>query len=155
MRAALVVYATRNGSTREVAEAVAHRMRTSGATVECRDARGVRGPVDDVDLVVVGGPLYSGRWHRDARRFLKQHRYELTAVAVFAMGPRTDTTEGWVRARLQLDQALAKLPWLSPTSVTVFGGVDPPATHAGRDLRDWDTIDRWAARLVAGDDPAG
>src|SRR5271169_5073510 len=47
------------------------------------------------DLVVFGAPLYSGRWHRDARRFLRRHRRELAAVpvAVFAMGPRTGTEE--------------------------------------------------------------
>ena len=145
----LLAYATRNGSTREVAEAVAATLREHDAQVVLLPARAAREPVAGYDLVVLGAPLYSGRWHRDAHRFLRRHREELAGVpvAVFGMGPRSDTEDAWQRSRAQLDRALAKRSWLAPVAVTVFGGVDPPGRggRERRDLRDWDTIRAWAA----------
>lgn len=146
---ALVVYATKNGSTQQVAEAIADTLRASGVSAECQPARRVRSAVTGFGLVVLGAPLYSGRWHRDADRFLKRHRPGLPPTAVFALGPRHDDPEAWQRSRAQLDRALAKHAWLEPTSVAVFGGVDPPGKHSARDLRDWAAISRWTAQLTA------
>ncbi len=110
MSGALVAFATRNGSTQAVAEVVAATMRAAGETVELRPAREVRRPLGECHLVVLGAPIYSGRWHGDAHRFLKRHRRELgrVPVAVFAMGPRSATEEGWRRSREQLDRAFGK-----------------------------------------------
>jgi menaquinone-dependent protoporphyrinogen oxidase len=149
----LMAYATKNGSTRQVAEAVTAAMREAGAQVTALPARQVRESAAGYDLVVLGAPLYSGRWHRDAHRFLKRHRRELAVVcvAVFGMGPRTDTEEAWGRSRAQLDQALAKRAWLAPVAVTIFGGVDPPGRgkRPRRDLRDWQAIHTWATETLA------
>jgi menaquinone-dependent protoporphyrinogen oxidase len=151
MNRVLVVFATKNGSTREVAEAIAAVMRSDDVDVEIATAREAKGSVGDRDLVVVGGAIYSGRWHRDAHRFLKRHREELAAmpVAVFGMGPRVEDAEAWRHSREQLDRALARRPWLSPRAVTVFGGVDPPrrADRPRRDVRDWDAIRAWSRDL--------
>jgi len=149
----LVAYATKNGSTQQVADAVAVAVRERSAQVTLLPARAAGESVAGYDLVVLGAPLYSGRWHRDAHRFLRRHRRELAAVpvAVFAMGPRTDTEEAWQRSRAQLDRALAKRDWLNPVAVTVFGGVDPPGRgkRPRRDLRSWETIHAWAAHALA------
>ena len=108
----LMAYATKNGSTQQVADAVAVALRERGAQVTLLPARAAGESVAGYDLVVLGAPLYSGRWHRDAHRFLRRHRRELAAVpvAVFAMGPRTDTEEAWQRSRAQLTG-----PWPSAT----------------------------------------
>jgi menaquinone-dependent protoporphyrinogen oxidase len=147
----LVAYATKHGSTREVAEAVSGALRAEGVQVDFRPARDVRGPIGDRDLVVLGAPIYSGRWHRDAHRFLKRHRKELLAVpvAVYGMGPRNPGEEAWQRSRDQLDRALAKRGWLRPTAVAVFGGVDPPKREGKRrrDLRDWEAVRIWATSI--------
>ena len=149
----LVAYATKNGSTEQVAEAVAVALRERGTQAALFPARAVRESVAGYDLVVVGAPLYSGRWHRDAHRFLRRHRRELAAVpmAVFAMGPRSDIEDAWQRSRAQLDRALAKRDWLIPVAVTVFGGADPPGRgkRPRRDLRNWETIHAWAADVLA------
>lgn len=91
----IVVYATKHGSTQQVAGAVADALRAHGAQLTLGPARAMRDPVAGYGLVVLGAPLYSGRWHRDAHRFLKRHRGELAAVpvAVFGMRPRSDTPE--------------------------------------------------------------
>jgi menaquinone-dependent protoporphyrinogen oxidase len=151
MTAALVAYATKNGSTREVAEAIADVLRTRGLTTTVAEAGRMREKLDGYDLIVLGGAIYSGRWHSGARRFLRRHRRELgtLAVAVFGMGPRQDTPESWESSRSQLDRAMSKHAWLQPVAVTVFGGVDPPTKREHRDLRDWDVIRAWAETLPA------
>src|SRR6059058_1597122 len=84
----LIAYATKHGSTREVAERVAERLRAHGLDVEVQATGGIR-ELDDYGAVVLGGALYMGRWHDAARGFLKRHRTKLAAmpVAVFGMVP--------------------------------------------------------------------
>ena len=149
----LVAYATKNGSTEQVAEAIAATFQEQGAQVTLLPARKTRSPVTGYDLIVLGAPLYSGRWHGDGRRFLKRHRRELAGmpVAVFGIGPRNDTEDAWRQSRAQLDRALARYGWLDPAGVTVFGGVDPPGrgNRERRDLRNWEIIRAWAAQAAA------
>ena len=151
----LVVYATKHGSTKAVAETIATELQANGIHVEVRPARAAREPVTGHDLIVLGGAIYSGRWHHDAHRFLKWHRKELATVpvAVFGMGPRENQPESWQRARAQLGRALAKRPWLTPAAVAVFGGADPPGRddrNGRRDFRDWVAIRRWADAVAHG-----
>jgi menaquinone-dependent protoporphyrinogen oxidase len=150
MADALVTYATKNGSTAEVAEAIGEALRRQGLTVTVAAASRVRDAVDRYDLIILGGAIYSGRWHSAAHRFLRRHRRELDTppVAVFGMGPRTDTEDAWSASRAQLDRALGKRPWFHPVTVTVFGGVDPANKKKDRDLRDWDAIAAWAETVA-------
>ena len=75
---ALLVYATKHGSTREVADAVAGELRTAFGDVDVLEA-GSAPPPAGYDAVVVGGPMIMG-WHRDAERYLKKHRDQLASV---------------------------------------------------------------------------
>lgn len=151
MPSALVVYGTRHGSTRQVAERVGEALSGRGVVTVVRPARTVRHALDPCDLVVVGAALYSGRWLRDAHRFLQRHRDELAGlpVAAFGLGPRTLEPTDWQRSRAQLERALAKHPWLHPRAVAVFGGADPmDGRRHHRDLRDWPRIRAWAVDLT-------
>ena len=141
----LVVHGSKRGSTREVAEAIASVGRSQGIEVEVRRGSQRISDVGQYAGVVVGGALYRGRLHRDARRFLKRHRQQLQAmpVFVFAMGPRRDEPPAFEKARRELDRALAKVPQVTPRAVAVFGGVDH---DKGIDLRDWEAIRAWAER---------
>jgi menaquinone-dependent protoporphyrinogen oxidase len=150
----LVAYATRHGSTQEVAAAIAQALRGAGAEAEVQAARKVR-DLSSFDAVVLGAPLYTGRWHRDAHGFLKRHQQSLERlpVAVFALGPRKPTSASagtWSRSQEQLDNALLHSSWLSPVGIALFGGADPPkAKHERRDQRDWAAIRAWATELAA------
>ena len=141
-RSVVVGYATKRGSTREVAEAVVAVLLERGFAVELAPARDVEG-VAGFDGVVLGAALYTGRLQRDARRFLKRRRKELATlpVAVFALGPRRDTKEHLERSRQQLERALAKVPEVKPVLTGCFGGVDRKKQV---DLRDWGVIRAWA-----------
>jgi menaquinone-dependent protoporphyrinogen oxidase len=155
----LVGYATRYGSTQEVAEAVAATLRECGLEVDIQPMREVR-TLAGYSAVVLGAPLYMFRWHKDARRFLSRHRKALTErpVAVFALGPTHDDEKERQDSRAQLDKELSKFPWLTPVALEVFGGKYDPAKlrfpvnlFAGKepasDIRDWTAIRAWAADL--------
>jgi menaquinone-dependent protoporphyrinogen oxidase len=153
----LVTYATKHGSTHEVAEAIAQRLRVLGHRVEVRPAHDVVS-LSEYEGVVLGGSLYAGRWHRDARRFLARHRDELAAMplAVYAMGPITTDVDDVAGSRRQLDRALAKQPGIQPFTIAVFGGVVDPAklhfpfTHMEAcDARNWDAIRYWTDEISA------
>ncbi|MBN1629121.1 MAG: flavodoxin domain-containing protein [Thermoleophilia bacterium] len=158
MATVLVAYATKYGSTREVAERVAERLRRKDLEVEVRSGRGVTS-VDPYDAVVFGGALYMFRLTREGRRFLRRHRGRLAAmpVAVFAMGPIEDTPEQFEGARGHLDKTLRKLPGVTPRTVVIFGGAVQPEKlkfpHTGMkgmpptDIRDWEAIEAWADSL--------
>ena len=84
----LVTYGTTNGSTAEIAEAVAGVLTKDGIPAETAPARSVK-DVTAYDAVLVGGGLYGGRWHRDARRFVRRNRRALAGRPVwfFSSGP--------------------------------------------------------------------
>ena len=157
----LVAYATRYGSTEEVAEQVAATLRECGHAVDLKRAREVR-TVEGYGAVVLGAALYIYRWHRDARRFLSRHRQALAdrPVVVFALGPVQDEEEQFQDARSQLDKQLAKFPWFTPVAVEMFGGKFDPAklpfplnrfagSEPASDIRDWEAIRAWANELPA------
>src|SRR4051812_47084627 len=153
----LVAYATRHGSTREVAFAIAAALREQGLEASVRPAADVV-TLRGYDGVVLGGALYTGRLHGDARRFLRRHRAALATLplAVFAIGPRTLAPADVAGSRSQLERALAAGPGLQPLSTAIFGGViDPKTLHfplnriPPSDARDWPAIGAWANALAA------
>ena len=83
-----VVYGSERGGTAGLAEMIAAAFRQQGHAADVRDAS-VEGPLGDADAVIVGGALYLNRWHPDARRFVREHRRELTGLPVwlFSSGP--------------------------------------------------------------------
>ncbi len=169
MSTILVTYASSYGSTQEVAEFIATTLREQGVEVELKPIREVR-TLTNYRAVVLGAPLYMFRWHKDAHRFLEKFQRDLTQglpVAIFAGGPIEDTKEQWQERRKDLDQELAKHPWLTPIAVQLIGGkFDPtklrfpysllPALRnmAAIDLRDWPTIREWAGSLIEKFQPA-
>jgi menaquinone-dependent protoporphyrinogen oxidase len=153
----LVAYASKHGTTREVAESIASTLRERGLAVDTDDAARV-GEVTRYDAVVVGGGLYMGRWHADARRLLKRHRRELaeTRLAVFGMGPDSLDESKVAESRRQLERALALTPELTPVAVAIFGGALEPENWPfpfnrlpAFDARDWGEVTRWADDLAA------
>ena len=164
----LVTYATRYGSTQEVAEVIAATLRESGLEVDIQPMRKVQTLVG-FRAIVMGAPLFIGRWHKDAGKFLSLHQEALRQrpVAIFTLGPAQAKEKDWGAVHAQLDRELAKYPWLTPVAQELFGGkYDPAKLHffdkllasfpasplyqmPASDLRDWIAIRTWANNLVA------
>jgi menaquinone-dependent protoporphyrinogen oxidase len=157
----LVTYATRYGSTREVAEAITALLHQHGLEVDLRPLREVEN-LADYQAVVVGAALYMGRLHKEMRRFLARQRAALTErpVAVFALGPVNQEEKDWEGGRTQLHGQLAQFPWLKPVALELFGGRFDPALLRfpwtllpalkkipASDARDWAAIRAWASTL--------
>ena len=154
----LVTYATRYGSTRQVAEAIAETLRESRPSIVVKPLREVRS-LEGYHAIVMGAPLFMFHWHKDALNFLSRQREALQArpVAVFALGPVHDPhdEQEWKDSRAQLDKELARFPWFSPLALEIFGGKYDPAAlrfplkmfagaEPASDIRDWEAIKSWA-----------
>jgi len=163
----LVAYATRYGSTGEVADAVGARLRERGLDADVKSAKKVRS-LDGYDAVVFGAPFYLGSMLKEGRKFLEKQRAALQdrPMAIFALGP-TSAADDLTQASKQLDKALEKMPWLEPVAAEMFVGkydpaklrfadklvAAPPASplHGleAHDDRDWGAIGEWAANVAA------
>ena len=70
-----ILYATRYGSTRRAAEAIATRCREAGmdASDVCVEEITRSMSVPDADTIVIGAPVYGGRIPKQVTRFLDAH----------------------------------------------------------------------------------
>lgn len=156
----LVAYASRLGTTQEVAEAIAKELSAGGASAVVLPVEEAAEP-SRYRAVVLGGPLRDMAWLPEAVEWMRTHREELTTmpVAFFALGltMSTDTPE----QRRRMEEALAPARELvEPVAVGLFGGaVDPrevafmlrdapgPPQSVRTDFRDWHAIRAWARSL--------
>jgi menaquinone-dependent protoporphyrinogen oxidase len=159
----LVAYATKRGSTAEIAEHIGEALREEGLTADVL-------PADQVEdltayrAVILGSAVYIGRWQKEAARFLKANEEELAdrLVWLFSSGPTgegrpEELVDGW-RFPEPLKPVADRI---GPEEITVFHGeLDPRklniiekwmVNNVGAsmgDFRDWDAITAWA-RSVA------
>ncbi|MFB7242011.1 flavodoxin [Streptomyces populi] len=150
----LVTYGTTNGSTAEIAEAVAGTLREQGLTVQVLPAGSVTS-VTSYDGVVVGGGLYAGRWHKDARRFVRRHRALLAdrPVWFFSSGPLDASAaerdippvRGVQRAMTRLD-ARGHITFGGCLKEGARGRIAKMIISSGNggDFRDFDAVEAWA-----------
>lgn len=163
----LVAYATRYGSSCEVAEAVAATLREAGFEPEIQPARKV-GSLNGHRALVLGAPLYLGSWHKEALRLLGRYQeaLQVARLAVFALGPTHAVSQEMDAAHAQFRRALHNFPGLTPLTSEVFSGrYDPAKLRFGdrllaalpasplhglpaSDARDWTAIRAWATELA-------
>lgn len=156
-KSVLLAYASRFGSTQEVAGAIAAVLRETGLKVDLRPMAEVR-TLATYDAVVVGAAIYNTKWNVVAHQFVSQYQAALTGlpVAIFTLGPLSASEAAKRNSRRQLDNELTKYPWLKPVAVEIFAGkYDPSKPGMGffdrfvpaRDVRNWDAIRAWANDL--------
>jgi menaquinone-dependent protoporphyrinogen oxidase len=158
----LVVYASRTGSTAEIAQAIARELQAVGHTAEAAEIGKTALPAGYA-AVVIGGPMYMGRVDSRVAKFTKQYAPELASVPVAAfvvcLAPVSKDPEGVAFAQKALTTALSGL---QPVAVTVFTGrLDPErlswfqqwitkkVNSPVGDFRDWAAIASWARDLPA------
>jgi menaquinone-dependent protoporphyrinogen oxidase len=158
----LVGYATRYGSTQEVAEVIASTLREAGFEVDVKLVQDIKS-LSDYKAIILGAPLFMFHWHKDVLRFLSKHQKILLdrQVAIFSLGPTHEPydEQEWRNSWSQLNKEMENYSWLKPVEVEMFGGkYDPNMLRfplkmlAGNtpvsDIRDWDVIRDWAEKLA-------
>lgn len=154
----LVAYATKTGSTAEIAAVIAEVLVAAGLEAEALPVRKVR-DLTPYGAVVLGSALYAAHWQRDANRFIGRHREALKArkVWLFSSGP-LDHRLAVQNLPLTTHAAeiVGDVPYLGHRT---FGGrLDPAApgvdalilaTHQVGDFRYWPVIRAWASEIAA------
>ncbi len=159
----LVSYASRFGSTRDVATHVAERLRSVGNDVDLRPAEpGL--DVDTYEAVVFGGGVYDGSWTSEATTFLRRVAPELAEkpVWLFSLGSFGDRHPVIGRLMKKEPKEIGEFEQaIHPRDYRVFAGVIDldqwPSWgrllfmafggHGG-DNRDWAAIDAWADEIA-------
>lgn len=174
----LVVYSSKYGFTRGIAERIGRTLNTSGV-VEATVVRAARpGPLDGYDAFVIGSALYMFSWLKEAKEFVLHNRDALAArpVWLFSSGPIGSATTDEKGRDVRENSGPKELPELQaavhPREHKVFfGGFDHTKLAFGDrvvyampaakklftdgDFRDWAAIDAWAKSIAAALVPAG
>lgn len=150
----LVAFASKHGSTREIAEVIGEVIAGAGLTVDVL-------PVDAVvsvrryDAVVIGSAVYTGRWMGDARAFVEGRILDLARrpVWLFSSGPVDESAYDGDVPPVRSVAAVADR--LGARGHATFGGrVGPEMTGPIErwilrgDWRDFGAIRRWAAGIA-------
>ena len=159
----LVGYASRFGSTRDIATRIADAIRKGGSDVDLRSVDDIAA-VDQYDAVVFGSGVYDGSWPPDATALVRRHaavlgRKPLWVFSVGSFGDSHPVVGGLIKKEPreigEFEHAL------HPRDYRVFAGVIdldhwPPwgrllfkalGGHAG-DNRQWPDIDAWAETIA-------
>ncbi len=153
----LVAYGSKMGGTKGLAEMVGTELESNGFHVDVIPARAAC-DVAPYDGVIVGGALYSMRWHKDARWFMKSHRVGLQTkpLWLFSSGPLDDSAHKkelppvrFVRKAMRQTHARGHITFggRMPAEATGF----PAASMAKNDAGDWRDPDRvrmWAKQVA-------
>lgn len=162
----LVTYATRYGSTKEVAQKIAENLQIKGRTVDVIACSEVFS-LENYQFIIIGAPFYIGKMLKDAKSFMNKFQNELPTkkIAFFALGPLRKEEKDMADTKSQLEAELKKFPWVKPISLEMFGGkYDPDNLNfmdefltkpsasplhglEAIDIRNWDAISKWAEDL--------
>jgi len=155
MSKVLIVYASRMGSTGEIAQEIARQLERRGLTADVRAAAQAAAP-SGYDAVIVGSPLYVRHWDAGVLAYLRRHTADLGVRPTWLFqsgpcGPQEEVSaEPTPRA---VTRFCARTGTAAP--VTFGGNLDPAratswlSTKVTRgplsgDFRDWNAIRGWA-----------
>lgn len=156
MTRVLVAYASKMGSTKDIAEAIGEELQERGLRVEVRNVREADSP-DYYDAIVLGSAVYAARWRPEATAYVRQHAAELAGHPVWLfesgwVGKRPEKITPTPGGRKRATRVGAEPP-------TVFGGKLDPNLATGffdrmlakkmpGDSRDFDEIRAWAGQVA-------
>ena len=159
----LIGYASRFGSTRDIAIRIADTVRTRGNDVDLRSVDEIS-DFDRYDAVVFGSGVYDGSWTVEATELMRRHaavlaRKPVWLFSVGSFGDRHPIVGGLIKKEPKEISEFEQL--LHPRDYRVFAGVIDldhwPAWgrllfkalggHAG-DNRQWPDIDAWAEEIA-------
>ena len=159
----LVAYASKHGSTKEIAEKIGEVLNQEGFQAEVLTANDVR-DLTTYDAVILGSAVYIANWRKEAISFLQANEKILAErpVWLFSSGPSgegdpVELLKGWRFPAAQ--QLIADR--IQPRDIAVFHGhvsikklnpiekwmINKVKGPVG-DFRDWDAIASWAKSIA-------
>jgi menaquinone-dependent protoporphyrinogen oxidase len=127
MATLLMAYVTRGGQTLKIARRLAALLEARGHTIRFCDLEG-SGPgpkLDDVQGVLLGAPIYVGRYPRSAARFARAHHELLaklpSAFFSVSLGVASKVRDGRAQAQPLVKQFLERAEW-RPDHVELIAG---------------------------------
>ncbi len=161
----LIAYASRTGTTAEVAASIAEEFRESDITADVRAVTKIT-DLAPYDAVIVGSGIRAGRMMPEAVTFLQLNQSALSkmpvAYFVVSLTMREDTPENRETVMNYIEPVLNKLPQIEPVNVGLFGGtmdykklpfvqrvLVQMMRFAEGDYRDWNAISNWAQAVRA------
>ena len=163
MTKVLVAYASKYGSTAEIAAAIANTLNEKQLDVKVVSADAVR-DISGYDAVVVGSAVYAGHWVDKAVQFLETFQDELQhkPVWLFSSGPTGEGSANDLLGGWRFPDGLQPLvDKIGVQDTAVFHGkIDPDKLNlaerllvramrgATGDYRRWDEIRLWALSMT-------
>ncbi len=160
----LVTYATRFGSTAEIAARIGEVLKRDGVVVDVLPVENVRS-LRHYSAVVLGSPIRGSKWVQEATDFLAAHRAELSRVPVayftVCLTLHENTAENRRIVRAYHDPLLQEFPEVHPASIGMFAGkidynrlswilrlMAKSAKVPEGDWRNWRQIEDWARSIL-------
>jgi menaquinone-dependent protoporphyrinogen oxidase len=130
----LVVYGTRYGTAKEIAEEISGTLKDENVDVKLVNAKEIRDHYVSVfDLIVVGSGIKMGKWTKESINFLKKNRNILSnkKVALFISCGAANTEKSMAEGQEKyLDNISKEYLTNKPIATGLFGGVyDPNVNH--------------------------
>jgi len=160
----LVAYASKYGSTTEIAERVGEVLREEGLEVDLLPVKQVKDPVP-YNAVVLGTAAYMFQWRKDATKFLRKHEEALAKMPVwlFMSGPLNEGDPvAQLEGKIVPNGIKPVVDSIKPVDLAVFHGVVNydkmnffekwvmnKMKASKEDYRDWEGISAWA-KAIAG-----
>jgi menaquinone-dependent protoporphyrinogen oxidase len=122
---ALIVYGTRSGATKGIADEIAKALTEKGYTATVANAKESKGvDVKAYDLVVVGSSVWATWWSGAAKGFLRRNQRVLAGkkVALFSSGLAGNDPAQMDYANQSIAKVAANYPELKPLALAYFGG---------------------------------
>jgi menaquinone-dependent protoporphyrinogen oxidase len=159
----LIAYASKHGTTAEIARRIGERIREHGVNVEVDPVRDVKN-LCRYDAIILGTAIYFGRWKSEAVKFIKKHRHEFSQkpLWIFLSGPTGEGDPEALVEGLKYPPSMEDLIGdIHPKEIAVFHGaldvdklgffekfiVKKVKAPVG-DFRDWEAIDDWARAIA-------
>jgi menaquinone-dependent protoporphyrinogen oxidase len=157
MNRVLVIYGTKTGCTRDIAERIGERLRRDGATAEVFSAGEAPTP-EGFDAVVVGSGIRMSQWHEPVRTWVSANAEVLrempvasytSCLTVVSEPEKAEEMRAWSKvvedaAGIAVVDSGLFAGWFEPKQFgflerTILKGMKAPQG----DFRDFDAVDSW------------
>jgi menaquinone-dependent protoporphyrinogen oxidase len=160
----LIAYASKYGSTKEIAEKVGAVIKGEGLDVDILSADKVT-DISGYKDIIIGVAMYMGGWRKEARNFITRYEKELAQkrLWVFSSGPSGQGDPSRLLKGVIVPAGVKIiLDRIKPQDIVVFHGNLDPVKMKGLekwivkrvgggigDFRDWNMITGWATKTAA------